>query len=280
MKSLSWVEIAQYPSPERLDVLSKYLSDRKIENKIEYIQADSSNLSEVLKLNLQKFDAIRIGRGVGDCVHSHFNNNSFFVQRVGTADCALKINGQWELRCALHEALTQICGQVGKRFDLDSHVLVVGTGAVARAAIAALTRAGFSKFGVSDQKIEKVIKFCDQMKNVFFNTEFKPIPKDEIILLPGIYGVLVNTTPLQEGNEILDELSYFNFFTKNAIVFDFTLKPIKTPLLIEAQDIGGFPVFGFETAALADAIWVNWLLGSTVDMSGYRTLLESELAKS
>ena len=274
---LKWVEISQYPAPERLSVLEKYLNSKGIENKVEYVQATKENFLEKLKPLFSSFDSIRVGRGLGDAAPSHFNNNSVFIQKIATADCILKIHGQWQLRSSIYESLVEITSRVGARFDLESHVLLVGTGAVARASVAALARAGFSRFGVSDQSTERVQAFCAEMKKVFLGATWTPIPKDELILLPGQYGVLVNTTPLEEGNDILDELSYFNFFRKNAVAFDFTVQPIETPLLTEAKDVGVHPVYGFEIAGLADEIWVKWVLGENIDMSGYSALLEAEL---
>jgi shikimate 5-dehydrogenase len=277
---LNWVEIAAFPSPERLSVLERYLTEKGIPNKVEYIQATRDGYAKILKEVMEKYDAIRIGRGLGDCSHMLFNNNSVLVQKFGTADCAVKVNGKWELRIALYEGLNSMVAKVGSRFDLNSHVLVVGTGAVARATIAALARAGFSRFGISDQAGDRVDAFCKEMKKVFLSTVFQPIPQEELILLPGQYGVLVNTTPLSEGNEILDELSYFNFFQKNAVAFDFTTKPIDTPLLVEAKEVGVYAVYGHEIAAATDEVWVNWVLGPNVDMSGYKELLEKELRSS
>lgn len=260
-----------------MSVLQKYLSSKGVENSVEYIQTDREKYPQALKETLEKFDAVRIGRGLGDCSHMLFNNNSVFIQKVGTADTVLKVHGKWELRSALYEGLSAIVARVGSRFDLASHVLVVGTGAVARVAIASLARAGFSKFGISDQVDERVHSFCPGMKKVFLGAEFHPIPKDELILLPGRYGVLVNTTPLETGNEILDELNYFNFFRKNAVLFDFTTQPIEPPLVLEAREIGVHAVAGFEMAAAADAVWAEWVFGKHIDMSGFQALLEKEL---
>ncbi|MEK6555182.1 MAG: hypothetical protein AABZ31_08080, partial [Bdellovibrionota bacterium] len=269
-----------YPSPERFSVLEKYLNDKGVPNKIDYIQAQRGDgYKKILNEAMEKYDAIRIGRGLGDCTHTLFNNNAVLVQRFGSADSVLKVNGKWELRSALYEGLGTIVSQVGSRFELESHVLVVGTGAVARIAIAALARTGFSRFGISDQAGERVDGFCKEMKKVFLGALFQPIPKDELILLPGQYGVLVNTTPLEEGNEILDELSYFNFFRKNAVAFDFTTKPIDTPLLVEAKEVGVHAVYGHEIAAAADEVWAGWALGPHVDMSGYKALLETEMRR-
>lgn len=273
---IKWVEIAQFPSPERFDVLSKYLNEKGIENQVEYIKVTPAEFPNALKDAMEKYDGIRIGRGVGDLAPPLFNNNTIFVGRMGAGDSVVKTNGKWCLRSTLYDGLNKVCSDVGHRFELKTNVLMVGAGAVARASIASLSRSGFTKFGISDVSAERGEKLCSELRRMYFGAEFKAIPKQELILLPGVYGVLVNTTPLDEGNEILDELTYFNFFRKNAVAFDFTLKPVDTPLLKEAAEVGVHTVFGYQLAAECDKVWADMMFGD-VDMSGFESALEKSL---
>ncbi len=274
---IKWVEISQFPSPERYDVLSRFLNENGIPNQVEYQKVSHSEYPDALKAAMLKFDTIRIGRGIGDITPQLFNNNTVFIEKMGAGDAVVKMHGKWCLRSTLYEGMIQVCSNVGHRFELDSHALIVGAGAIARASIAALSRSGFTKFGISDQSTERGEILCAQLRKMYFGAEFRLIPKQELILLPGIFGVLVNTTPLDEGNEILDELTYFNFFRKNAIAFDYTLRPVDTPLLKEAEEVGVFAVHGYELAVQSDKVWVEMVSGKSIDMSQYESALSAAL---
>jgi shikimate 5-dehydrogenase len=208
-----------------------------------------------------------------------FNNNTIFIDRLKAADSIVKWQDQWVLRSAAYEGFTKVCAEIGELFDLESSVLIVGAGSAARLTLAVLYRAGFKKFGISDKTTSKVDTLAAELRKVYFGAEIKNIPKDDLILLPGNFGVLVNTTPLVEGNEILDELSYFNFFKRNGVAIDFTIKPVDTPLLMEALDVGAHIVRGFEISKYTDVVWAEWFCGAQLDPAVYGRRLEEHLRR-
>jgi shikimate 5-dehydrogenase len=274
---LRWAEVGLQTNPQRYQALAAYMKELGVDSQVEFVNVTLEEYPKRLPELLKEFHSIRVGRGLGEVTIPLFKNNSVFIDRLKAADSIIKWNNTWVLRSAAYEGFTKVCARVGNLFDLDSSVLVVGAGAAARLAISVLYRSGFKTFGISDQTTSKVEKMAAELKRLYFGAEFRPIPKDDLILLPGMFGVLVNTTPLVEGNEILDELSYFNFFKRNGVAIDFTIKPVDTPLLLEAVDVGATVVKGFEISTYTDIVWAEWFCGAKLDPKIYGERLEKFL---
>jgi shikimate 5-dehydrogenase len=275
-----WAEVGLQTNPQRYEALAGYMRELGFESKVEFINVTLDEYPKRLPELLKEFDSIRVGRGLGEVTIDLFNNNTVFIDRLKAADSIIKWNDTWLLRSAAYDGFSKVCARVGNLFDLDSSVLIVGAGAAARLAIAVLFRAGFKTFGISDQTTSKVERVAEELKKVYFGAEFRAIPKDDLILLPGNFGVLVNTTPLVEGNEILDELSYFNFFKRNGVAIDFTIKPVDTPLLLEALDVGATVVKGYEISTYTDIVWAEWFCGVKLDPLVYGERLEKFLREA
>ena len=238
-----------------------------------------SQFMEKLNECLEKYDTIRIGRSLGELVVSAFKHKSSIMQLLKSADSLVKINDKWWLRSAVYHSMQRKLAEIGQRLDLESSVLVVGAGAMARVAIASFVKAGFKKFNISNKFDDQANELIKDLKRVYFNIEFHFVPKDELILLPGTNGVLVNTTPMVPQNDILEELYYFNFLKSGGIAIDFVLIPPETPLLVEAQDIGVYTVKGYEIASRADMIWAEWCFNVKLDHHKYQEKLLKKISK-
>ncbi len=252
-----WVEIGLQNNRWRFEALSQFLTDNGFENKVDFIQATEAEFKEKLPIWLEQYDGIRIGRGLGEIVVPLFVNHPVMVDKIKAADAIVKIDGKWWLRSNAVDGFARVLSRVGEKFDLDSAVLIVGAGAAARVALTALFRSGFRQFSISNLDEQRGQIFIDEMSRALLGIDLRLVPKENLILLPGTHGVLVNTTPLDADNPMLEELYYFNFFKKGGVAIDFSISPVETPLLIGAKDIGAFCVFGYQISAYTDLIWAE-----------------------
>lgn len=275
-----WVEIATENNQARYELLSEFLKDNNFPNSVEFIQTKVEDLSQILNEVLLKFDGVRIGRGLGEVVIPLFVRHDAMSDRIRAADSAVKTNNTWWLRANAVDGFSRVLRHYGEKFDFLSPVLVVGAGAAARVAITALFIAGFKNFSVSSHDSEKVMAMITELKKSLFGINFKIVLKDELILLPGSHGILVNTTPLTKDNPMLDELYYFNFFSSNGLAIDFSVTPVDTPLLIAALDVGVPVIYGYQISAATDIIWCEQITGQKFEDSVYEKNLGQRLRKA
>jgi shikimate 5-dehydrogenase len=272
-----WVEIGFENNRPRYEELSHFLNDNGFANSVEFIQTTAEKFSDDLKLSLGKFDGIRVGRGCGEIVIPLFNNHPVMVDKIKAADAIVKTNGAWWLRSNAVEGFHRVLASCGEKFDLESAVLIVGAGAAARVAITSLFVIGFRRFAISSHDEQRVHQLVKELQRSHLGAEFKVIPREGLILLPGTHGVLVNTTPMIKDNPMLEELYYFNFFKTGGVAVDFSILPVDTPLLMGALDVGAHCVYGYQISAQTDIIWCEQVAGRSFSGSDYELRLGKRL---
>lgn len=273
----NWVEIGLENNRARYEELSRFLKECGFENQVHFMQTKEENFASDIEMATQKYDAIRIGRGCGEIVLPLFVTHEGMVGKIRAADALVKMGNKWWLRNNAVTGFSRVLAQVGESLDLESSVLVVGAGAAARVAITSLFMAGFKDFVVSNLDLKKAEVMVNEMKKTHLLAQFRLLPKEGLVLLPGGHGVLVNTTPLAEDNPMLEELYYFNFFKAGGVAIDFTISPIDTPLLVAARDVGALCVHGYQISAATDVLWCEQIAGRSLDARIYAPRLESAL---
>lgn len=274
-----WAEIGVENNKPRYELLSEFLRENNFENSVDFIQTSIDDFSKVLDESLLKYDGLRIGRGLGEVVVPLFVRHSTMVDKIKAADSIIKVKDIWWLRSNAVDGFSRVLRRYGERFDFMSPVLVVGAGAAARVAVTALFIAGFKNFAISNLDSKKVEDMIVDLKKNLFGANFKVVLKDELILLPGTHGILVNTTPLATNNPMLDELYYFNFFSSGGLAVDFSITPIDTPLLKSAAEIGAQMIYGYQISAATDIIWCEQITGKKIVGETYEARLAEAIKK-
>lgn len=275
---IKWVEVAKKNSRVRYDTLSRFLNDNGVNNAVEYVECEQDQFSEVIDECRLKYDLIRIGSPHGVSVFDKFDAQSSEMMRLRSADCAIKEKGRWRLMSSNYIGLRRILHEVGSGLDIESSILVVGAGAGARVACSAFISAGFKKVNITNKFPEQAFQLIEELQSIYFGITFEFIPEERLVLLPGTNNVLVNTTPLIPSNDLLNELYYFNFLKSPGMVFDFTLIPIDTPLVLEGDAIGVRSVRGFEVSSWGDIAWVESAFGKKLDREEYCESLKAAAA--
>lgn len=272
---MKWVEIASYNSKKRCEALSDWLNKEGVSNQLSFVECAPGDFLEKIEDCKANYDAIRIGQGLGEVCSQMFTKNTVTNEILKVTDCLVYADNDWWPRCTNYLALNHLVNSIGSTVKLDAPILVVGAGAAARIAIATFVKLGIKHVNISNLFDQQANELIIDLKSKYFGVEFKFVPKDELVMLPGTNGVIINTTPFSEKNEILPELYYFNFLTPKGVAVDFTIDPAVTPLLIEARDIGATTVSGYEISALADYYWVKETFKYQLDVENYRLHLKS-----
>ena len=275
-----WVEIGLEVNKNRYETLSRFMIENQFQNEVHFLTTNSDDFSKNLNEVLKNFDGVRIGRGCGEMVLSSIHTQAALVQKIKAADAVVKANGTWWLRANAVDGFFRILNQVGEKLDLESHVLVVGVGAAARVAVTSLFMLGFKNFSISNIDVGKATEAVKDLQKSHMGAHFKIVAKDRLISLPGLYGVLVNTTPLVAENPMLAELYYFNFFKTGGVAIDFSISPIETPLLRAAKDVGALCIYGYQISAITDMIWAEQVAGRAFAENVYLDLLREALDDS
>ena len=94
MEPKSWCEISGQPLRERLDMLSRALSQMGVENSLEIVVASKeSEFEHLLGVAQQKYDQIRIGSPFGDRTMSFFPRATQTALRLGACDALVRKDG-------------------------------------------------------------------------------------------------------------------------------------------------------------------------------------------
>lgn len=271
-----WVEIGLENATARYEFLQKFLAEQGFANSVEFIKVTPETAIDVIKESLKKFDGIRLGRGCGEVVFQIFTHLPFLVDRIRAADSLVKMKDRWWPEANAVEGFRHILVRNGKILDLGGSALVVGSGAAAKVALTSLFMAGFRNFGVSSLDVKKVESMVMDLRKSHLGAQIEVIPKESLILLPGTYNAMVNTTPMNQDNPMMVELNYFNFFKSGGFAADFSILPVETFFLKGAAEIGATCIYGYQVSAQTDMIWAGKIMGRS---PGNSLLYEEKLGE-
>ncbi len=270
---MKWAVLGLNFFKPRYERLAEFLREQGIANEVHYPEIHpDEDIRDRLPEFQAAFDQLRIESPFREAVLVRPKIQSKMLFDLGAADCLIQKNRKWSLDVGLYYAFTQLFSRLGSKLDLKADMIVVGAGAAARLAVAAGLRAGFSKVNLSTTYDDQGIALLADLRKSFFGVDFKFVSLNQLVMLPGTNSLLVNTTPFNEGNEILTELYYLNFLKPDGMIWDMVFEPQTTPLIREGEQAGIACVRGSQVAALADCKWIEWVTGrviSDLDLLSY-----------
>lgn len=225
---------------------------------------------------LHEFDGfghVRWGEGVQVSASKALKVHSSWTALLGITDGMLLREGRWWPLCASYEALWHTFTSMGQGLEMDASAFVNGTGAMARAGIAALFKCGFRRFRVTGKDVESCQQLVSDIRVKFLGIDLEVVPIDKIVLLAGISSVFINTVTASEAPELTQEISYLNFLKRPGALIDTSPYTKPTLLLKEAADSAIRTVDGWHLAARIDALWSEWAFGKKLDIDAYQKRL-------
>lgn len=267
-----WAEVCPYEDhfeKERFVFLSEYLKKNGIENEVHFEVCSTVDLESKLLECQDKYDQLRIHPDYGHIVVQQSERTPAEIISVGAADGFQKQDGGWWLRSSLFKAFHHIVSDKGENIDAESSALIVGTGSRARVMISGVIKLGFNKVNISSIFDEQGMELVEELKKKYFGVDFNFVPQSRLVTLPGIHGIMVNTTPFNQNNELIAELNYYNFLQQEGFVIDCNMFPVRSELTKEAENIGAYVIQGYELLATADVLWANEIFGVQLNEGQY-----------
>lgn len=270
-----WTSIAKLNEDKRWHFLSQMLRQYGVEN--EYVPWASPLTDWDKAQELNDYSHVRLATRLGSDILNKLKVQSSWVTLLGVIDGMVKRDGAWWPLCALYESFGKMLVDLGTNMDMRGNVFVVGSGGAARVAVAAFFRAGFKHFLITDYNQEEAEKNISEFKRNFLGIHVQWVPQESIVLLPGETSVLVNCTPA-ENNNLLIELSYLNFLLRPGFLFDLNLTPKPNLLVNEATEAGVTILSGLDIASHSDALWAKWAFNVDLDIETYSKELQSAIS--
>ncbi|MGE0526427.1 MAG: hypothetical protein AB7G93_06615 [Bdellovibrionales bacterium] len=269
-----WTSVSAFNEEARWQKLSERLTQLGVAN--EYIKWTGPTTGFDNIDALDEFDHVRLSSRIGPGLVKKLKVQSTWITMLGVVDGMVKTSQSWWPLCALYESFGQILIGMGQELDNRGSVLIAGAGGVARAAIAALFKAGFTRFLLTNFVPDEADEMIRDVRSKFFGLTIEWVPMDKVVLLPGDSSVLVNGTPDIPENKLLLELSYLNFLRRPGVLFDLNRgKP--SVLVTEAKDARVKVVRGIEFASRTDVLWSKWAFQTDLDLASYKGELASTL---
>ncbi|MCB0348598.1 MAG: hypothetical protein KDD37_07160 [Bdellovibrionales bacterium] len=266
---LKWVEIAETSQKARYDFLSSYLKASGVENSWEHLPATSDDVISVIEKAMTSVDQILIEEKFGNLMREKLVDLSTKHYFSPTSDSIFKQNGKWFPKSFLEESFIETLNKNVDAFDIQAGALIVGCGTLARIAINGFLKVGYKKISVCDKDQKSVEEFFSDFTKRNFNLDLKFVSQDELAYLPGTSSLLVNTVSSGPENDLMNDLFYFNYLNKSAVVVDLNLYPVESPLLQQAKDLGIQLVDGYKFYALQDFYWMQAISNKKLNWEGY-----------
>lgn len=276
IKTIKIIELAENPWEKRWSACQEALKKHDVTLEVKYIKTTPSDLEDAYKNMIKESpDVCIVGDSLGQLMLKHVSSTTQETEHYGAVLLFIKRNGSLWPRSLYDEALVSAISNNFKLLDLMAPALVAGAGAESRFIVSALAKIGFNKISLTDQNAKRGIALVEDLKKKFFNVEFKYVKFETITTLPGVYSLVVNATPLNLENQVLDELYFFNFLKAQGVVIDISLVPPLTPLLSEAEEWGARLLSGDVVAAEYDSLIIKEVLGVSLNKVDYCTALRS-----
>ncbi|MEO0336279.1 MAG: hypothetical protein AAF202_07785, partial [Pseudomonadota bacterium] len=274
---LNWATFYYDCDLKRYELLSDFLNEQGISNQFHPVEIKPTDFLDNADEEMKRFDQVR--------VESPFRHTSFLAMKKHEAEMLVLRSGDtyfkdsfgvYWLRSAIYYGMEAILNGLNRPIDTEGAALIVGAGGGARAAISALVKAGMHTFNLTNAYDDQVLDLIKELKKVYFGIEFNFVSQGQLVLLPGANSVVVNSTPYRATNEIVNELAYFNFLKAPGMIWELSMSPIETELVVESGPIGAAAIRGHEFASQTDKRWTQWVapeLAGKVDFDKYTELL-------
>lgn len=267
---IKWGLISKFDSIPRFEFLSRYLLEKhQFENEFIHLQCEMDEFNERLSVWQNEFDQLRVGPPFGSLLAADLDRSNALTMTSRTADCLQKIDSKWWPRSLLEEGVLRSIVRSHLNLDIHTKAMVIGTGASAKAVIMPLIKLGFASIAFTDSNAEEGYEFVRTMRQRIFNVNFDFIEQRDISLLPGSFGVVINTTPNMKENTLVQDLSYFNYLKAGGLAVDLSAQAAKTKFVSQALLVKAQTVAGVRIAADVDAFWVEMCFDIDMDIEQY-----------
>ena len=251
-----WSKEDQTP---RCQLLSKVLNDIGEANVFLPLEMPPDEMLPKIHNVVKTYDSLRVGPPYGESVLRSFIRQPVSMNSIQACDLLVNRLNVWWPENVLMRAISRLLATDLSDINLMDGVLIVGSGAAARAILVACVQTGFTRIGVTDQYDERGILMVQEMRKSLFNLKLDFIPENTLTSLSGTYSLAVNTTPPVSTNTIVEQLTYFNFMRTGGAIIDFVLTHGDTLIMREGRDLGVRVIGGSRVASFIGQQWAEFI---------------------
>ena len=252
----------------RFVALDEALKKSGLQTEFHFLISTQDELPAKLEQVKSEYSQIRFAGEVGSWTLPLLIRLPSALMSLKSADALVCEGGDWWPRLFMVEGLNKMFANDAGTLDLGSSVFILGATMEARAAVAALSRIGFSKMLVSDPDDTKTSAFVEDLKRSYFGIQFQAVSRNMITQLPGICSVAVNTLSQLDDQGTLGDLAYFNFLRSGGYWLDLTLSPPNANLKTEAISVGAAILSAPHALAICDQLWAQAAFQIQLDVEG------------
>ncbi|MBT4760359.1 MAG: hypothetical protein HOO06_01565 [Bdellovibrionaceae bacterium] len=267
---MKWAYLYRSDLDLRYELLSKELATQGIENQFEALKINQMDLLEQFDDITKKYDQLRCDSIFTDIFFSKLTKNKKTLEDIRSVDCLIKTGNESWADCCLFDGVQKFIVSSSIRFDSRGEALVIGTSPLSRMMCVILIKLGYKKINLSSMFEEQGDDLIKSLSSLYFGVDFQFISPDQLIMLPGTNTVLVNTLKVSEVTELLyNELYYFNFLTKGAVVWDMYFSVENSVLIDEAKKLEVQTYSALKATVASDELWLARIGCPQLNLTGY-----------
>lgn len=258
----------------------EYLKSKQHSSELNQVTIEEGvDLKDLVEEHKQSSQSIRFASDLYEEAAKMYETNPIQTLTLKVGDCLKHSDDSWWLRSYTFQALNQLISKYGTQVNLDGDVMIIGEGGFARLCASAFIRIGFKNINIASLNYDSVASLSKDLERTYFGVKSKPVPSNELILLPGTNTVMVNTLKNTEQSEkLLTDLYYFNFLKQGGMVWDLNFLAVESELTKEAKEVGAYTLNGVELTALTDALWLKDNFSIDIDLKNYEEFLISKIS--
>ncbi len=279
MKGLKWAELSGPGCSEtkRYESFQEFLIHQEVDSQLEFVEAGPSEALEKLKELMAVKDYICIGSPLNVDLLSQISDLTIECRTSSWIDGFLRYQNRWWPRSFLPGVFQREVTPYMNHLLLESTVLILGSEPIVVPIVSGLTKIGFTRIGIVDEDIESARKLIERLQLTFYSIEFFVVPVEEVVSLPGLTAILVNSLSGSDSDEVLKYFYYFNFLVPNGLLIDLDYMRVDSDLRENARLFGAKILEGHQIIASVDLQWLREITGLHFDSKSYQKNLFDHL---
>lgn len=195
-------------------------------------------LENHLRVALQKNAHVYLSLRLQEIVQKFIRPISVYEKRIGATDFLVNLKSSWQCHSLLRRTLLSSFAAGVVPIETQKSALIVGANGQAQMAVAALVQMGVSKFIVCDRDLDQMRSVILRCRRSYLGVQFEEVLGEELVLLPGVNGLLMNFMAGDEDLHSLYELRYFNFLSRGGTVINCVHGAFGELLIRDAKSFG------------------------------------------
>ncbi len=181
------------------------------------------------------------------------------VQSLQSLDSFFKSENSWYPRLLTFEALRRVFVERARDLDIRRPAFVVAQGAMTRILASVLTQVGFADIYLIGSDSDDLAREQKYLSSTHLGIRFTQIPTSELTMQSVSAAVMINAMDLASDQDLMNDLSYFNFMKGEGYILDLNLENEDSPFIEEARNAELRVIEHLWIVTAMVQQWMEWL---------------------